>query len=185
MAPPVPNIEPVQATAGSTWRWKWASATYPVSEGWTLSYSLNGVSRLTWSAGWVAADGATITIPATSTAVIKAGRYELTRVWTGSGTYSGQVFTEPLDALTVTANPATVAAGVAVSFAETNLAAVKAAITARLAGDQPVEYSIGGRSVVKMSLLELQQVRVSLEAELRRINGQRRTIAIRFTQPTP
>jgi hypothetical protein len=184
MAPPVPTTEPTQATAGSTMTWRHASGTYPVSEGWTLSYSLNGVSKLTWSAGWVAADGQTVTIPAASTAVLKAGRYEFTRIFTGSGLFAGQRYTETLPSLSITADPATQAPGAAVATAETNLVAVEAAIARRVAGDEPVEYTIGGRSVTKMSMKELMQLRAMFLAEIRRLSGRARTRVVRFTQPS-
>lgn len=183
MAPLLPRIEPTTVTAGSTWTWLLSSGTYPVSEGWTLSYAINGVSRLTWSAAYLAADGETVTIPATATASIEAGTYELTRIWTGSGTYSGRRDTEACPALQVLHDPATVVAGDRVAFAEANLAAVEAAITARVSGDEPQEYTIGNRSVVKMPLNELLALRAKLRAELWALRnpGQRPAMRVRFT----
>lgn len=182
MAPILPRVEPTTVTAGSTWTWLLSSGTYPVSEGWTLSYALNGVSRLTWSSAWLAADGETVTIPATTTATIAAGTYELTRIWTGSGTYAGRRDTEACPALQVLPDPATVVAGERVSFVEANLQAVEAAITARVAGDQPQEYTIGNRSVVKMTLGELLALRAKLRAELWALRnpGQRPALRVRF-----
>lgn len=145
-----------------------SSADYPISEGWTPSYAIKGASDLVWSSGWVTNNGSfhTVVIPASSTAVLTEGRYEFTRIWTGSGTYSGYRYTDILDPLVVVPNPATATAGDRVSFAETNLAAVQAAITARLAGDEPEEYAIGGRSVRKMTIDQLQRLRAALQTEV-------------------
>jgi hypothetical protein len=187
MAPIIPLVEPTLATSGSTWKWTTASAAYPVSEGWALSYVIAGVRSLVWSTGYVANDGTThtITIPPAATLPLLTGRYEITRVWTGSGTYSGVRYTEALPALTVLPDPATVQDGDRVTFAETNLAAVEAALTARLAGDQPEEYSIGGRSVKKISIPELRSMRTALQAELwkARNPGVVRQRSVRFTVP--
>lgn len=179
---------PTTATAGDTWQWTASSPDFPVSEGWTLSYVIAGVSVLTWDASWVTDDGTeyTVEVPSTATAVLSPGRYEVTRVWTGTSTYAGQRFTETEAPLTVLADPGAVAPGDRVAFAETNLAAVQAAITARLAGDQPEEYTIGNRSVKRMSLAELYAMRTKLQDELRALRAPatpRRTIAVRFARP--
>ncbi len=186
MAKVVPTVEPVQATAGSTWTWKHASAEFPVSEGWTLSYAIAGKSTLAWSASYISNDGTThtVAIPASATASIEAGRYEITRIWTGSGSYSGQRFTEDLPPLTVLTDPGTVAPEDRLGFAEKNLAAVEAALSARYAGDEPEEYQIGNRSVRKMSLLDLKRTRAELHAEIRALRGERRSLHVRFLRPS-
>ena len=137
MAPITPTIEPTTATSGSTWTWTAYSSDYPVSEGWALSYVITGVRSLVWSTGYVTNNGTThtVVIPPAATLPLTAGRYEVTRIWTGSSTYAGIRYDEALPPLTVVADPVTAADGSRVTFAETNLAAVEAAITARLAGD--------------------------------------------------
>lgn len=188
MAPIVPTSEPIAATAGATWTWTTSSSTYPVSEGWALSYVFAGASTLPWSTGYVTDDGAThtVTIPATVTALLSAGRYEVTRKWTGSATYADRIDLEALAPLAVAVNPLLVAPGDRVTFAEANLAAVEAAITARLAGDQPEEYAIGGRSVRKIDLKELRAMRTSLQSELwkARNPGVVRQHVVRFSVPS-
>ena len=188
MAPTVPSVEPTVAAAGSTWTWTASSTEYPVSEGWVLSYSVAGVDVPTWSTGWISNDGSihTVTIPYGTTATLRPGRYELSRIWTGASAYSGVRYVEALPPLTVTANPSTVAPGDRVAFAEANLAAVEAALTARYAGDQPEEYSIGGRSVKKMSVADLEKSRGRLQAELWRLRHPwigHRSLAVEFTRP--
>ena len=186
MAPVTPTSEPTQATAGSSWIWTVASTTYPVSEGWTLSYVIAGVRTLAWSAGYVASSGETrtVTIPTTATAPLLPGRYEVTRVWTGSGAYSGQRFDEALPPLVVAGDPAAASPGSQVTFAEANLAHVERAITARLCGDQPEEYEIGGRSVTRMSLPELKKTRATLQAELWRLRNPGKSGRTVYVQPT-
>ena len=186
MAPILPTIEPTEATAGSTWTWKILSSSYPVAEGWVLSYAVAGLSTLVWSAAWLAADGQTVTIPAASTS-LDPGRYEITRIWTGAGPYAGQKYTEALPTLAVAPNPSFAAPGDRVRFAEKALAYVEAALLGRYADDMPLEYTIGGRmggrSVRKMDLAELKRARIELQAELRKLSGRtRRTVRIRFTE---
>lgn len=189
MAPVTPAIEPTVATAGATWTWTLQDPNYPISEGWALSYAINGAGTLTWSGSWVTDDGATFTVavPAASTAGLPAGRYEVTRIWAGSGTYSGRVDLVGLPSLVVEANPTTAQPGDRIAFAESNLEAVECAIAARLKGDQPEEYSIGGRSVVKMKLIDLYRVRRSLQDELWKLRhpGQTRQRVIRFVAASP
>jgi len=181
MAPITPTIEPSSVTAGATWRWDMSSSTYP-SDTYTLSYAIRGRDALVWSAAWaVDTDGVwAVTIPAATTALITAGAYEITRVWTNGAV----VYLEQLPTLTVAPNPLTAAPGDRVAFAEANLAAVEKAITARLAGDQPEEYMIGGRSVKRMTLLDLKKTRRELQDEVFRLRsgGQTRRRLIRFTQ---
>lgn len=189
MAPILATTEPTTATAGATWTWAISSSTYSASEGWTLSYAIAGASTLLWSSGYATTSGETrtVVIPSTETAKFAAGRYEVTRIWTGSGTYAGRVYVEPCDPLTVAANPTLAAPGDRISFAEANLAAVEKAITARLAGDQPEEYTIGGRSVRKIDLKQLYALRGSLSAELWRLRNPGRafrSMGVRFSVPS-
>lgn len=188
MAPVIPTGEPTTITAGSTVKWAVVSGTYPASEGWALSYAVNGASTLLWSAGYVTDDGTTytVTLPASATATLVAGVHELTRIWTGSGSYAGEVYREALPPVTVVADPSTQGPGDRLAFAEQNLAYVEAAITARLKGDVPQEYQIGGRSVTKMSLADLRSMRRDLRAEVWQLRnpGQAfRSTYVRFTVP--
>lgn len=189
MAPITPTTEPTIATAGATWPWTVAPTTYPISEGWALSYAVVGAGKLLWDDAWVTDDGAThtVTVPYTATAALAAGRYEITRIWTGSSTYAGRVDLEPCPPLTVAPDPTTAAPGDRVLFAEANLAAVEKAITARLAGDQPEEYTIGGRSVRKIDLKQLQAMRGALSAEVWRLRNPGRafrSMGVRFSVPS-
>lgn len=183
------TIEPTTATAGATWTWSVSSSTYAAADGWALSYAILGTSKLLWDDAYVATSGETrtVTIPTTATAPFAAGRYEVTRIWTGSGTYANRVDFEPCDPLTVAANPTTAAPGDRVAFAEANLAAVEAAIAKRLKNDEPEEYTIGGRSVRKIDLKQLYAMRGSLSAELWRLRNPGRafrSMGVRFSVPS-
>lgn len=189
MAPVVPTIEPTDVTAGSTWTWKMSSGIYPISEGWTLSYAIRGLAALAWSTSWISNDGSsfTIVIPPASTLPLKEGSYEFTRIWAGSGSYAGQTFYEQLPTLTVQADPVTAIAGARVPMVEQAYTAVKAAYYARLAGDEPEEYTIGGRSVRKMSISDLWKQLCILASRVTRLRngGELPGYQVRFTTPTP
>lgn len=163
LAPTIPETEPTLATAGDTWRWKITDSTYPVAEGFSLSYAVLGASKLTWDAAWVSSSVSThtVTIPATATADLAAGRYEITRIWTGSAGTAGQVYTTKLAPLTVEPNPATAGAGDRQTWEERHLAVVEAVLSGRITDDIAM-YQIGGRTVSKLPLQELLTLRSSL-----------------------
>lgn len=187
MAPTVPSYEPSEATAGDTWRWQITDTTYPTSEGYTLSYAINGASRLAWDSGYrsTTSNTHTITIPATATADLTAGTYELSRIWTGSGGSAGLVFTVRLGNLTVLANPATAGAGDRQSWEEKTLTVVEAVLSGRVT-DDIVMYQIGGRTVSKLPLQELLALRSSLRAALsyQRTGSFGQRIRFSFTDPS-
>jgi hypothetical protein len=167
VAPTVPTTEPTLVTAGDTWRWQHADPTYPAAEGWALSYAINGVDKLAWSASYLSSSGDThtITIAASATAVLPAGTYELTRIWTGSSGTAGQVFTIRVGNLVVLPNPATAAAGDRQSWEERTLVVVEAVLSGKVTADMQM-YQIGGRTVSKLPLQELLNLRSSLRAAL-------------------
>lgn len=138
-----------------------------MAEGFSLSYAVLGASKLTWDATWVSSSVSThtVTIPATATADLAAGRYEITRIWTGSSGTAGQVYTAKLSPLTVEANPATAGAGDRQTWEEKTLAVVEAVLSGRVTDDIAM-YQIGGRTVSKLPLQELVALRSSLRAAL-------------------
>ena len=130
-----------------------------------MSYAILGASRLNWDAAFVSSSGTdhTVTIAASATADLTAGVYEVTRIWTGSGTYANQVYTVPCPALTVLANPATAGAGDRQTWEEKTLAVVESVLEGRVT-DDILMYQIGGRTVSKIPLQELLSLRSSLRA---------------------
>lgn len=169
MAETVPENEPTTATAGNTWTWTKRFNSYAPTESggtWTLSYALAGSRTLDWDASWVTTSGNvwTITIPASKTS-IPAGRYEWTAILTGGSGYAGQRFTPEWGVLTVTANPALLAPGDTVAFAETQLAMVESVLSGRITADVEA-YSIGGRQITTIPFAELWALRGRLRSEV-------------------
>ncbi len=169
MAPVLSSVEPVDAVAGDTWSWTHQSTTYPVSEGWVLSYSIRGFSSLAWSPAYVTNDGQqwTVTIPATVTAAIVAGAYVVERHYT----LAGARYTTQLPVLDVTPDAATAVAGALQSFNAKMFAALRSLLYPADGVISDVQsYQIHNRAITKMSRLELQKwydlyaSRVALEA---------------------
>lgn len=170
MAETVPENEPATATAGNTWTWTKRLNDYAPTESggtWTLSYIIAGPKALAWNASWVVTSGNTwtITIPASSTASLTAGRYQWSAVVTGGGGYAGQRFTPATGTLVVAANPELLADGDALAFAERNLSAVEAVLEGRITADIEA-YTIGGKQVTAIPVMELMQLRSRLRYEV-------------------
>lgn len=165
MAPVVPMCEPTEAIAGATWQWRVSDADFPTADSWVLSYAIRGPDAPAWDAGWVAtANGEhTVTIPATTTALLTAGRYELTRVWT----LSGVIHHRAVAPLTVKPNPVTAAAGERVTHAARTLAVIEAALEGRLTDDIQF-YMIAGRQVQKIPVADLIKLRQVYRLEVYR-----------------
>lgn len=156
---------------------------FPAADSWVLSYAIRGPDAPAWDASWLTTSGAehTITIPAATTALLTAGRYELTRVWT----LSGVIHHQPVPPLTVQANPVTAAAGERVSHAERTLAVIEAALEGRLSDDIQF-YMIAGRQVQKIPIDELRKLRAAYRLEVYRARNPGRaypSVAVRFTGP--
>jgi len=154
---------PVSAVAGDTWTWTDTSTDYPASDGWVVAYRIAGPDVLTWDASWVTTDAdlSTIAVPATTTAPLRAGTYRVVKTYTsGAERYSVEEA-----ALTVTANPDTLAAGDTVSWAETTLAVVESFLAGHLEGGVSY-YQIGNRQITAIPLPELLQIRNKLRAEV-------------------
>jgi len=180
VAPVVPTIEPMHATAGATWTWRMSHADYPSADGWVLSYAMRGPSAPAWDATWISTTSGvhTVTIPASATADLAPGGYELTRVWTLGAVVNHQ----PVPPLTVAPNPVTAAAGERVSHAERTLAVIEAALGGRLT-DDIAYYQIAGRAVQKIPINELYGLRARYRLEVYRERNPGRAyqpVSIRF-----
>lgn len=70
----IPEVEPLDITAGSTVKWKKTLSHYKASDGWTLTYAIRGATILDITAS---ADGAdhSVTLSATQTGALKSGTY--------------------------------------------------------------------------------------------------------------
>jgi hypothetical protein len=164
----IPTAPPCAAVAGDTWTWTDTSSDYPASDGWVLAYRIAGPDVLAWSSGYVATSGATstVTIPAATTAPLRAGTYRVVATYT----LSGARYSVECDRLTVTANPDTLAAGDTVSWAASTLAAIESFLAGHLEGGVSY-YQIGNRQITAIPLPELIQMRNNLRTE---VAGERR-----------
>ena len=163
MTATIPTAPPSAAVAGDTWTWTDTSSDYPASDGWVLAYRIAGPDVVTWSSGFVATSGgtSTVTIPAATTAPLRAGSYRVVATYT----LSGARHSVECARLTVTANPDTLSAGDTVSWAETTLAAIESFLEGHLEGGVSY-YQIGNRQITSIPLPELIQMRNSLRAEV-------------------
>lgn len=159
----LPTAPPTAAIAGDTWAWTDTSTIYPASEGWVLSYVLAGPNVLEWDPAWATVSGGTTTIdiPGTATRALAAGTYRLTAIYTlGATRYSVRC-----GAVTVAADPASLAAGDTVSWAERTLAVIEAFLGGHLEGGVQY-YMIGTRQVGAIPLEDLWKIRRNLQAEV-------------------
>lgn len=169
MTPVIPYGPPAAPRAGDTWQWRIAqSADYPIADGWALSYALVSTSSatqvpLTWSAGYVANDGAefTVTIPATITAAFAAGGYRLTAFLT----LSTVRHTLDEDHVLVQPNTATQTAGQGRTFAETALANIESVLAGRATADVE-SYQIDGRALNRTPIADLYKMRTRFRTEV-------------------
>lgn len=172
MAPITPTGPLTSATAGDSWRWRDADhADYPQSEGWALKYELVGVDTPLSITPVFQTSGDDenywLTEVSTSESALTAGRYRLIGRFEGSGDFASREETIYNEVLNVLADARTASATDFQTEAEKNLILIDAIIAARLAGDQPESYSVGGRSVQRMSMEELRTLRGQYAGQVR------------------
>lgn len=147
----VPTCEPTVLTAGDSWWWDKALSDYPPSDGYALSYVFTGPATFTLAAA-TSDDGDYFEVRGTpaANAARTAGNYRLQGYVTLSTTERWQVYDGRVEMF---ANPAT-ASGSNLTFAETMLAALEAALEARSVPEYE-SLEINGRAVKYMSRSEL------------------------------
>jgi hypothetical protein len=175
MAEQTPEGVPASLTAGNTWTWYQTLTDYAPSESggtWTLSYAVAGVGVLKWDPDWVTDDGSrwTVTVPATATAGLAAGRYEWQAIVAGGGGYASQRHTPLRGVLDVQPNPEWAGPGDRQAWAERTLAAVEAVLEGRVTADVQA-YQIGSRSVTSIPMAELYTLRTKLQHEVWRLRN--------------
>jgi hypothetical protein len=178
--PTIQAIEPTYATAGDTWQWQRSFDDFLISDGWALSYGINGPKHVVWNPAWVTNDGSifTVTIPPATTTALTLGTYELIAILTGSGSYAGQRVSIKLPPIIVLPDPALAVDGSRVSHAATVLPIIEAALSGRLSADMQ-RYMIAGREVTKIPIAELRQLRAQYRRELWRENHPTRSAPMR------
>lgn len=166
------NIPP-QIRAGDTVKWRDVEGIDNLgnaitSATWTLTYYLrtNTASEGATVVGTAYGTGWEFTIATGTSAGFDAGDW----YWQAIATYSGEKVTlgagqlEVLRALSYTGAPGAIDGR---TQAETDLAAVQAAIRAIVAGGAK-QYSIGNRAFTKLDLSELMERESRLKAEVKR-----------------
>lgn len=183
MAETTPTREPETVTAGNTWTWTKTLASYAPTESggtWTLSYAIAGEKALVWSSSYVATSGSTwtVTIPASVTATLPAGRYQWAAIVTGGSGYAGQRYTPETGTFTVLANPAELGDGDALRFAEKQLEAVEAVLANRITADLQ-SYTIAGQSIMAIPVERLMAIRNQLRVEVWRMRNPGKVAPVR------
>jgi hypothetical protein len=163
---------PTQFPTGTTVQFTWPEdAVYTSGDGYALTWALAGASQL--QAAGVAADGRwTVTLTASAN-VLPAGQYQWALLLSKGTGASLERYELARGVTTVELNPFAATAGNQQSQDEKELAALNAAIQARLTGDVS-EYTIGDRSLKKIPLPELIKWRNAVQDRLaRRARGGR------------
>jgi len=158
-------FEPVDFMAGDTMTWEKALSDYSPADGYVLTYAITGPSivdatKITVVAGtsdW------TITLPGSLTSPLLAGTYS----WAAFVTLAGVRNLAEEGVFTVRPDAAQVKSAV-LSFAAQMVPVLKSEIQARITGTGGAHdsYSINGRSIAKMKMAELEQLRDRYELEL-------------------
>jgi hypothetical protein len=144
---------PARFEAGTTLKLRRSFGDYPASDGWSMSLLLRGAGTLDVAA---TADGTDflVILSATATAGLAAGTYR----WTERVSKAGEVYTAASGTVDVTLDMGAAGAGEGQTHAERTLALIEAAIEGRI--PQGMEsYTVGGRQVQKIPLVELSKLR--------------------------
>lgn len=149
-----------ELTAGTTLDFATEVAAWPATDGWTLTYYLRGPAALDL-VGTTEGANYRITIPAATTTNWTVGTY----AWEARVSKAGVVNKVASGTLTVLKNLA--AALTAAYDARSTAQKILDAVESLLAGFTDVEeYAIAGRSLKRMSRVELLEARQQLKAEV-------------------
>lgn len=159
MAPTIPSVEPTIFRAGETVEWTKIVQDYPNTDGYALVYSFSGPSALASITATNVADGSySVSIPATTTSALVAGRY----LWAAHAQLAGAVYPVAQGTIFVEAK----LLGTALTtHAERTLAVIEAALEGRLTSDME-SYTIGTRQVTKIAAMELRNLRTQYKWEV-------------------
>lgn len=153
---------PAELTAGDTWEWERDLADYPAPT-WTLAYNLkNECGAIGPISSTPNGSKHQITVAAATTADYEPGRYRY-YVRATAGTVSKTI---EEGWVVVKADPADAGALDARSLSQKTLDALNARIHGRATQDQ-MSMSVNGRSISRIPLPELLQLRDTLQAEVK------------------
>lgn len=157
----IPTVEPTTIVAGDSAKWTKDVPQYLPADGWVVSYALvRDGARLTVTATDNGDGTHLVNISAATTAGWESGSYH----WQAYATSGSERYTIASGLLKVEANFAAGAVD-ARSHVEKTLAALEATLEGRASSDQ-LAYSIGGRSISKMTPEQLLTWRDKYRAEL-------------------
>lgn len=160
-AVPTLTALPDSILAGDSYAITLTLPDYPATGGWSVTYAVAGGGVDTWTS--VAnGDAHALTLTAAETGALPAGLYQYSLRAIKAG---GTVETLERGTITVERDVAQLAAGEGVSWAETTLAVVEAALSNTLTGEMKM-YMIAGRQVMTFSPAELMRLRSQLRTEL-------------------
>ena len=156
---------PAQITAGDTVRLTLAFADASAADGGVLTFAMAGVVVITPITGTANGAAWDVTIPSAVTTTLTAGTYQ----WRARLVEDGVTRTLTTGVTTAVADLATLSAGAALSWEETALPLVKAALNGTIEGEAKM-FMIAGRQLMAFSFKELMTLKGQLEAA---IAGQR------------
>lgn len=159
----IPNVEPSAITAGDSVKWTKDLPDFLPADGWVVSYALvrDGV-RLSITATDNGDGLHLVDLSAATTGAWEAGTYH----WQAYAANAGTSERRTVAAGMLRVDPNFAASAVdARSHVEKTLAALEATLEGRASSDQ-LAYSIGGRSISKMSPEQLLTWRDKYRAEL-------------------
>lgn len=143
------------ATAGDTWQWTKSLPLFPASQGYTLAYYFaNAASSFSISGSAITTNGDVFVIDFAATSAIVPGKYR----WQAYATLAGVRSTAVEGWIKVTPN---LAAGLPIDLrspARALLDAIDTLLAGRILTDT-AKYSIGNRSLEKLSQLDLMKAR--------------------------
>lgn len=146
--------------AGDTWDWTHTDSNYPASV-WSVTYHFENSAGSFSATGTPDGNEHAFSISAATTASYKAGKYR----WHARATSGATVKTIATGWLTVKADIAAAGKTDVRSWAQRTLDAVEATLEGRATRDQTA-MSIAGRSISRIPIAELIQLRDKLRAEV-------------------
>ena len=169
MPPIIPDLVPDHFPAGTTVTFTRSFGDFSPADGWGYVIYLNGLTQKVSKAATVLNNVFTIVFVPADTAALNPGPYRYAERLTNSIT--GEVYDVTGDNLVINIglNVGSAAAGAFNSWDERTLAVINAAISGRLTADIQA-YQIAGRSVSKIPIKELRQIRGELIAAIWRQN---------------
>lgn len=184
MTASIPTCEPTTFAAGETVAWTKAVPDYPNTDGWSLVYSIRGLSAFPDVTATNVSDGTySVLIAADSTGPLAPGTYQ----WASHAYKAGPpVLRYPVERGVIVVTPNLVTTSTIESHAAKTLRMIEAVIEGRVTADVQ-DYQIAGRQVTKIDITELYRLRAFYRTEVwkeRNPNRANPTRAIAFVSPS-